>query len=109
MSFGISAAGWAMIGVAVAGASAYSSNRNAKAGLKQQEKAQQQALKQAQAQDAAADQAHNAANMKSPDVGGLLAAAAGGARGGQSSTMLTGPSGIDPNKLALGKSNLLGS
>lgn len=109
MSFGISAAGWAMIGVAVAGAGAYTSNQNQKKSLKQQEKAQQQSLKQAQAQEAAADQANNAANMKSPDVGGLLALAESGNRGGQSSTMLTGPAGIDTKKLSLGRTNLLGS
>lgn len=89
-------------------ASSYTANKNAKASAKQQEKAQQQSMQQAQKQEAAADQANNAANMKSPDVGGLLAAAANGNRSGQSSTMLTGASGVDPNKLSLGRSNLLG-
>jgi len=31
-----------------------------------------------------------------------------GAAGGQSGTMLTGPQGIDPQQLALGKNTLLG-
>lgn len=87
---------------------AYSSNQNAKKSQKMQEVAQQEAKQQAEKQEKASDQALNAANMKSPDIGGLLAAAASGNRSGQTSTMLTGPSGIDPNKLKLGKSTLLG-
>jgi uncharacterized protein (UPF0333 family) len=97
----------AMVVASVAGT--YTANQNAKKSQKLQEEAQNQAVQQAKKQEAAADQALNAANMKSPDVGGLLAAAAGGNRSGQTSTMLTGPSGIDPNKLKLGKTNLLGS
>lgn len=45
---------------------------------------------------------------KAPDVNALLAAAQEAAKGGPSSTMLTGPSGIDPSALTLGKSTLLG-
>jgi hypothetical protein len=86
----------------------YTANENAKKSQKLQETAQQEAKQQAEKQEKASDQAINAANMKSPDVGGLLAAAAGGNRGGQTSTMLTGPSGVDPNKLKLGKTTLLG-
>ena len=50
----------------------------------------------------------NRANAKSPDVGALLSANSQAAKGGQSGTMLTGPSGIDPNSLSLSKSSLLG-
>jgi hypothetical protein len=74
--------------------------------------AQQQANKMAQ--DAAtrtadqADQANNRANAKTPDIGGMAAKNSLDAKGGQSGTMLTGPEGIDPNALLLGKKTLLG-
>lgn len=57
---------------------------------------------------AQADQAMNRANQKKPDTAAALASAqqAGGA--GQSGTLLTGPAGVDPNSLVLGKNTLLG-
>ena len=69
-------------------------NDQAKANAK---KAQQQA-----------DEANNRANGKSPNTNALLGANMLAAKGGQSGTMLTGPSGIDPSTLTLGKSSLLG-
>jgi hypothetical protein len=61
---------------------------------------------------AAADKASAAvtkADAKSPDIAGMRDANAMNARGGQSGTMLTGPQGVDPNSLLLGKKTLLGS
>lgn len=76
-------------------------------------KAQQQASQQAQvaATKAAdqADQANNAANQKQPDVQGMQSANQMAAKGGVSGTMLTGPQGIDPKSLLLGKTTLLGA
>ena len=120
MAFGWSAATWAMIGaVAGTGVSAYSadqSNSNAKKSLAQQQSAQNDARiaaakqeQQAIAAEKAASEAENAQNMKMPDTGAMLAGASQAGRGGASSTMLTGSQGVDPNKLKLGKSNLLGS
>lgn len=56
-----------------------------------------------------ADQANNRANGKSPDIGATLSRNTLGAKGGQSGTMLTGPQGVDPKTLLLGKSTLLGA
>ena len=71
----------------------------------QAEDAQKQAVDQAnqQAQQAAqqADQQFNRANQRRPD-------AMPGPAGAGGSTMLTGPQGIDPGALPLGKSTLLG-
>lgn len=59
-----------------------------------------QAAKQAEDEAKAADQAFNRTNQKKP--------AAANALPGGGSTMLTGPQGVDPNALTLGKSTLLG-
>ena len=55
-----------------------------------------------------ADVAMNRANGKQPDVGGLYSRNAMDAKGGASGTMLTGPQGVDPKTLLLGKTTLLG-
>lgn len=73
---------------------------------------------QSQASDAAtaaatkaadqADQANNRLNGKQPDIMGMLSANQQAAKGGVGGTMLTGPQGVDPNSLLLGKTTLLG-
>ena len=75
--------------------------------LSKQEAAQKQAVNAAQGQRKQSEMAINQANRQTPNVAGIMesASAAGGAAG----TMLTGPTGVDPNALALGKSTLLGS
>ena len=55
-----------------------------------------------------ADTAMNRANGKQPDVGSLQSKNALDAKGGVSGTMLTGPQGVDPKSLLLGKTTLLG-
>lgn len=52
--------------------------------------------------------AQNEASQKTPDIAAILSRAASAERGGIGSTMLTGPSGVDPGSLTLGKSTLLG-
>ena len=94
----------ALIGSAVLGAgTSMDAQRKAK---NQAEDASRQAEQQAQqaAQQASqqADQQFNRANQRRPDAMPGPAANAGG------STMLTGPQGIDPGALPLGKSTLLG-
>ena len=64
--------------------------------------AEQQAQQAAQQASQQADQQFNRANQRRPDAMPGPAANAGG------STMLTGPQGIDPGALPLGKSTLLG-
>lgn len=78
----------------------------------QQQNAAKKANAQAQAnalkQEKSADEAMNKANQKRADQSGLLDAAAQAGKMGASGTMLTGPQGVDPNALSLGKNTLLG-
>ena len=76
--------------------------------LGKQERAQQQAVNAAQGQRKQSEMAVNQANRQRPDVAGIMQAASAASSGG-GGTMLTGPTGVDPNALALGKSSLLGS
>ena len=68
---------------------------------RQAEQQAQQAAQQAQQASQQADQQFNRANQRRPDAMPRPAGAGG-------STMLTGPQGIDPGALPLGKSTLLG-
>ena len=76
---------------------------------KQQSKAQGEAKNNALKQEKLQDEATNRANRKSPNVNAIMAAAQQAAKGGVGGTMLTGPQGIDPSALQLGKTSLLGS
>lgn len=78
------------------------------------EKTQKQAMDQASTQAAQtaalAEQANNKANAASPNTAAIQAQNQVQAQaGGGGATMLTGPSGVDPSKLQLGKNSLLGS
>ena len=77
--------------------------------LRRQESAQAQAVTAAEGQRLTSQMAINQANRKKPDVSSIMQAAGASASGGASGTMLTGPTGVDPNALSLGKSTLLGS
>ena len=78
--------------------------------LSKQESAQAQAVKAAEGQRKRSEMVINQANRQTPNVAGIMQSArAGGGDSGASGTMLTGPTGVDPNALALGKSTLLGS
>lgn len=72
-------------------------------------KSMQQAQANADRTAAQADQDFNRANQKRPDAAAILSAAQQSGKQGASGTMLTGPQGVDPSTLALGKSTLLGS
>ena len=95
----------AIAAVAGAGYSIYSGER---ANSKQNE-AQQQALSAQAANESKADQEMNRANPKKPDTSAVVSQLQQAAKGGASGTLLTGPSGVDPSTLQLGKSTLLGS
>lgn len=103
---GLDPLSWAVIGSAVLGAgTSMDAQRKAKnqaedAG-RQAEQQAQQAAQQAQQASQQADQQFNRANQRRPD-------AMPGPAGAGGSTMLTGPQGIDPGALPLGKSTLLG-
>lgn len=95
-----------MAAAAVAGAAI--SYQNGQQQKKAAEKASQQAEANALKQEKAADEAFNAANRKKPDTMAILDAASQSGKAGASSTMLTGPMGVDPSALTLGKNTLLG-
>lgn len=104
------------IGVAVAGASlAYSISAGEDAKRKQadsltrQKQEQQTAVNAAQGQRKQGEMAVNQANRQQPNVAGIMESASAASSGGAAGTMLTGPTGVDPNSLALGRSSLLGS
>ncbi len=79
-----------------------------KQAMGEQRQAQQQAATQAASQQRRSAQAMAAANRRQPDMGAIMAGAAEGAGGGPTSTMLTGPSGVSSQDLALGRQSLLG-
>lgn len=97
----------ALIGAALAastGYSIYEGERSAAA----QKRAQRQALANSRAAAQSADEANNRANQKQPNANALLAAAQQAASGGVGGTLLTGPQGVNPGEMSLGKSTLLG-
>lgn len=94
--------------VVVAGAAtAYSAYQQNKA-TKQQASAQREAVKQAESQAVQAERDFNSRNMKKPNAGAALAANQQAGLAGNAGTMLTGPAGVDPSTLQIGKNNLLG-
>jgi uncharacterized protein HemX len=119
-ALGASAATAAATGAAVVGAAAAAAGagysivagqegkKQQERAMAQQERAQAQQLAQTQAQQRRSEMAMNAANRRQPDVGGIMERAGQQAGGGPSSTMLTGPGGVDPSQLSLGRSTLLG-
>lgn len=76
--------------------------------LRRQNTAQQQATAAALSNQRKSEIAQGAANQQTPDISNILYRAANGGKG-LSSTMLTGPGGVDNSGLNLGKSTLLGS
>ena len=121
LALGASASTAAAVGVAAyagigsVALQAYGANKTADAQNKATQQAtdaatQTAATNKASATAAAdlADQANNRANGKQPDVAGLSSQNALNAKGGISGTMLTGPQGVDPQTLLLGKTTLLG-
>lgn len=114
MSFGISAATWAMIGAATAVAGVYVQNENMKKANDLQQQAQNQAVESAKKQatavenQAQVDAANRVKNNKTANAAAALGNQAAGAAGAGGGTLLTGPQGIDPSSLSLSKSTLLG-
>lgn len=81
---------------------------NAVQARKDQKKANAQALRNAALTAAESDRAINKANAKAPDSAAALAAAIRAGKAGNASTSLTGPGGVDPATLTLGKTTPLG-
>lgn len=93
----------AVAAVASAGSAIYQGNKQDRA----QRAAVNQAKKNAADAQAQADIDANKANQKRTDAASVLSQAQQQAAGA-GSTMLTGAQGVDPNKLKLGGSSLLG-
>jgi hypothetical protein len=74
--------------------------------MTEQRTAQQAAAAQARSQQRQSQQAMAAATRAQPDVAGIMQQA--GAEGGPTTTMLTGPMGVNPQDLQLGRQTLLG-
>jgi hypothetical protein len=90
--------------VAYAGYSIYSGEEQKRT----QKSANEQARDRAKKAEFDADQAFNKANMKKPDVFGILAQNKAAGQNGVGSTNLTGSLGVDPTLLTLGKNTMLG-
>lgn len=103
----------AMVGVMAAGLgySIYAGEQGAaaqKKAMEQQQAAQARASRQAEAQAAESKANIRRSQQQAPDVASIMAAAQESGAGGPASTMLTGPAGIDPSQLTLGRNTLLG-
>ena len=75
--------------------------------MTQQRQAQEAQAAQARSQQRRSQQAMAAATREQPAVGEIMQQA--GMEGGPSTTMLTGPMGVNPQQLQLGRATLLGS
>lgn len=95
----------AVTAAATVGASVYSGRKQEKQARAAAGQAQINADKQAKA----AEEATNKAEQKQANAAARLDEAALAGKAGASGTMLTGPQGIDPSQLMLGKNTLLGS
>jgi hypothetical protein len=80
-----------------------------KQALEDQKNAQADAVARAAKAQRDSQTAVNAANQKTPDIGGLLTSEQAAASQGVGSTLLTGPGGIDSKSLKLSKTSLLGA
>lgn len=76
--------------------------------MNQQQAAQAKAAQQARQQATESQAAIRRSQQQAPDVAGIMAAAQESGAGGPSATMLTGPAGVDPSQLMLGRNTLLG-
>lgn len=94
-------AGAALVGSLVSGIQGNQQAKAAKKSANQQAVAADKLYKQQEEQN-------NRANARGPDVNALFAQNQVEGQQGASGTMLTGPMGVDPNSLALGKNTLLG-
>lgn len=75
---------------------------------KEQKKANATARANADRTAAQAEQELNRKNAKQPNMMALFAGNRIAEQGGSSGTFLTGPKGVDPSSLTLGKTQLLG-
>ena len=98
----------AVAAVVVGGAAAVNSGYNANKANQQARSANNTAIVNAKKNAMLADEANGKANARSPDSDAMNSANVVAGKSGQSGTLLTGTSGVDPNSLTLGKTTLLG-
>jgi Flp pilus assembly protein TadB len=106
LAAGALAAGGAALGYTIS--SGESAKKAQEQALRQQTQAQQEQATMAAAQQERSMTAMRRTQMRQPDVSGIMAGAQEIAEGGPTSTMLTGPMGVNPQDLNLGRSTLLG-
>lgn len=100
--FGWTAATWMAIAAGTTAAvSAYGADQSRKQGNRAANAADEQASAQ--------EQQFNKLNGKTPDAMAMAAENIQAGKNGPSGTLLTGPKGIDPSKLTLGRNTLLGA
>jgi DNA-directed RNA polymerase beta subunit len=105
---GVTAAVAAVVGTTYAVYSGEEAKKDRQDMMRKQEVAQTQQLAETKQQTQTSQQNINRANQRRPDSQASMDMAATAGGGGASGTMLTGPQGIDPQQLALGKNTLLG-
>lgn len=98
----------AVVGATAAVAGAGASFINGQSQAKQQKKAASQAEENANKLYAQQDQELNRKNARKPNTDALFAGNQIEGQQGATGTMLTGPSGVDPSSLSLGKNTLIG-
>lgn len=103
------AAGAAVAGTAYSVVAGQEAAARQKQAMRQQQQAQMQAASQARSQQRQSQEAMAMANRRQPDIGQALAAGMADQGGGPAGTMLTGPAGVEPSSLMLGRQSLLGS
>lgn len=96
------------IGTAASAAGTFQQSKEMKQANKTQQAAIEQAKQASAAQLKQAEDAGNKANARRPNIDALYSANEQAAKGGPSGTMLTGPGGVDPSTLTLGRNTLLG-
>lgn len=105
MTFGWAATTWmAISAVATTAATIKSADTSRRMGNTANDAAKANALKTQQD----SERANNKANAKSPNTAALMSANLLAGKLGQGGTLLTGPQGVDPAQLTLGKPGLLG-
>ena len=102
MAFGFSAAAYAAVAAGTSAAvGVYGADQARRRGNQAADAAEQQATAQ--------EQQFNKLNGKNPDTAALADQNMQAGKNGPSGTLLTGPQGVDPSKLTLGKNTLLGA
>lgn len=105
-----------LIGAGIAGAGTIGSSiysgeqgkKQQKESLRMQQQQMREAESRATSQQRRGEQEMARANAKKPDISAIMQAAQEASKAGAAGTMLTGPRGVDPNALQLGRTSLLG-